>query len=87
MRILKEKSVIGLGKKDSPEKIKQFNDEMSIDDIVAIKSGKTPIALVQVVGKSYEQPEDSIDEDFDWFPTRREIKVLDVYSEGVLCSM
>jgi MoxR-like ATPase len=80
LRILQEKSVIGLGKKDSPEKIKQFTDEMSIGDIVAIKSGKTPIALVQVVGKSYEQPEDSRDEDFDWFPTRREIKVLDVYS-------
>jgi len=81
LRILREKSVIGLGKMNDPNKLKQFTDEMKIGDIVAIKSGKTPVALVEVIGQSYPQPENEIDEDFDWFPNRREIKILDIYSD------
>lgn len=77
-RIVIEKGVIGLGEWEKGEdKIKQFKNKMSIGDIVAVKQGSTPIALVKVLGNAYF--ERIIDDDFDWFPNRRKVEVIDFY--------
>ncbi len=77
-KILLEKSVIGLGEWEKGEdKILQFKEKMAIGDIVAIKQGSTPIALVKVTGNAYF--ERKIDDDFDWFPNRRKIDIIDFY--------
>jgi 5-methylcytosine-specific restriction protein B len=77
--ILSEKGVIGIGEWDKGEdKINQFKDRMAIGDIVAVKEGSIPIALVKVIGNAYIERE--IDEDFDWFPNRRRVEILDFYN-------
>lgn len=77
-QILLEKSVIGLGEWEKGEdKINQFKEKMAIDDIVAVKQGSTPIALVKVTGNAYF--ERTIDDDFDWFPNRRKVDIVDFY--------
>ena len=73
--ILEQKRVIGLG--DWPEgkgQIAQFKQEMSIGDIVLIKLGTQPIALVEVTGEHESIKE--VNEELDWFPHRRNIKVV-----------
>src|SRR5690606_20054741 len=75
-----EKSVIGLGEWEKGEdKINQFKDKMAIGDIVAVKQGSTPIALVRVTGNAYF--ERLINNDFDWFPNRRIIDIIDFYDQ------
>lgn len=77
-KILSEKSVIGLGEWEKGEdKINQFKDKMAIGDIVAVKQGSMPIALVRVTGNAYF--ERKINDDFDWFPNRRRIDIIDFY--------
>ena len=77
-RILLEKGVIGIGEWEKGEdKIRQFKETMAIGDIVAVKQGSMPIALVRVIGDAYF--ENKVDDDFDWFPNRREIEVIDFY--------
>lgn len=77
-KILLEKNVIGLGEWEKGEdKINQFKEKMSIGDIVAVKQGSTPIALVKITGNAYF--ERIIDDDFDWFPNRRKIDIIDFY--------
>lgn len=77
-KILSEKSVIGLGEWEKGEdKINQFKDKMAIGDIVAVKQGSIPIALVRVAGNAYF--ERIINDDFDWFPNRRRIDIIDFY--------
>src|ERR1700752_755408 len=81
IEILKTKHIIGLG--DWPqgeEQREQFKSEMDKGDIVAIKNGSTPIALVRVTGDYY--PEANVDEDLDWFKHRRSIEILDIYKEA-----
>lgn len=47
IKILEEKSVIGLGEwKEGENQITQFKEKMAIGDIVAVKQGSIPIALV-----------------------------------------
>jgi 5-methylcytosine-specific restriction protein B len=78
IKILLEKSVIGLGEwEKGGDKINQFKEKMAIGDIVAVKQGSTPIALVKVIGDAYF--EQKIDDDFDWFPNRRKIEIIDFY--------
>lgn len=78
VRILKEKSVIGIGEWDDGQRlIDQFKDEMKIGDIVVVKDGSSPIALVKVKGDHWF--ERIINDGFDWFPHRREVEVLDYY--------
>lgn len=77
-KILSKKSVIGLGEWEKGEdKINQFKDKMAIGDIVAVKQGSIPIALVRVAGNAYF--ERIINDDFDWFPNRRRIDIIDFY--------
>lgn len=79
--ILEIKKVIGLGEWDDGEVTRNtFTDRMSIGDIVAVKQGNTPIALVEVVSDSYF--ERNIDDTLDWFPNRRHVEILDYYQAG-----
>ena len=79
IKILEEKSVIGLGEWEKGEdQITQFKEKMAIGDIVAVKQGSKPMALVKVIGDAYFEQE--IDEDFDWFPNRRKIEIIDLYN-------
>jgi len=81
IKILLEKSVIGLGEwEKGGDKINQFKEKMAIGDIVAVKQGSTPIALVKVIGDAYF--EQKIDDDFDWFPNRRKIEIIDFYDSS-----
>jgi len=77
-KLLLDKGIIGLGEWEKGEdKINQFKEKMAIGDIVAVKQGSTPIALVKVTGNAYF--EQIIDDDFDWFPNRRKIDIIDFY--------
>lgn len=78
--ILTEKKVIGIGvswedKNGNPAgDTESFRDNMKVGDVVMVRNGKTPVALVEVIGDAYE--EQNVDVDFDWFPLRRKIKLL-----------
>lgn len=78
--ILTTKQAIGMGnswsdKNKNPAKDpKQFREEMIIGDVVMVRDGCAPVALVKVIGGAYVEP--SVDDDFDWFPLRRKIEVL-----------
>lgn len=77
-KILEEKSVIGVGEwNDGAATRTRFIEQMSIGDIVVVKQGKTPIAIVKVCGDAFLL--DSPTDNFDWFPHRRKVEVLDYY--------
>ena len=81
--ILTEKQVIGMGdswndKNGNPvNDPKWFRDDMKIGDVVMVRDGSTPVALVKVIGAAYVEP--NVDEDFDWFSLRRKIELLGFY--------
>ena len=78
--ILSEKKIIGLGEWEQGEKQReQFQNNMKIGDVVVVKSGKTPIAIVEVIGQSYY--EENTNENFDWFSFRRKIEMLAFYKD------
>lgn len=81
--ILKQTGCIGMGVwnegKPSQPQQSNFKDTMQVGDVVAIKRGGTPIALVKVTG-NYEQTE-NVNEDLDWFQRRRKIEILDWYKK------
>lgn len=79
--LLEQRAVIGLGQWDDGEAVRnQFFDEMRVGDIVAVKNGSTPIALVRVVSEAYV--ENNVNEELDWFQNRRNIEVLDYYQNA-----
>ena len=75
--LLKDPSLVGLGDWEKGiSQIKQFKKDIKIGDIILIRRGETPIALVEVVGDI----EDSLNDDgnnLDWFRYRRKVRVLD----------
>lgn len=74
-RLLREKGVIGFGEWEKGENlIPQFKDKMKIGDIIAIKKGGTPIALVKVIGEYFLC--DEIDHELDWFEHGEKLKFL-----------
>jgi len=78
--ILEQRAVIGLGEwSDGEAIINQFTESMAIGDIIAVKQGSAPIALVRVIGEAYFEEE--IDDNLDWFHNRRDVEVLDFYEE------
>lgn len=83
--ILTTKQVIGMGESwnDKTGKPvsdpKLFKDDMKIDDVVMIRDGSTPVALVKVTGNAYL--EHNTDDEFDWFKLRRKIEILGFYEE------
>lgn len=86
-QVLEEKKVIGLGeawkdKNGNPVDFpRQFSEDMQIGDIVLIRHTIHPIALVEVTTSAWSAEDDEIDENFDWFPLRRGIKILGLYSK------
>jgi hypothetical protein len=73
--ILEQKQVIGVDdRSDGEKKIDLFKLAMSIGDIVLIKLGAQPIALVEVTGE--HEYIKQVNDDLDWFPHRRNIKVI-----------
>lgn len=83
--ILMKKQVIGMGeywedKKGNPVVDPNlFKDDMKIDDVVMVRDGSTPVALVKVKGDAYI--EHDTDDEFDWFKLRRKIEILGFYEE------
>ena len=76
--ILINKQIIGLGEwEEHKGQIDQFKNEMASGDIVVMRQGNTPIALVKVVGEHFI--ETNVDKDYDWFENRRPIQLLDIY--------
>ena len=74
--ILEHKRIIGLGNWDEGKAvIAAFQNEMQVNDIVAIKNGAKLIALVQVIGGSYHVKDD--DTEIGWIEHRRPIRLLD----------
>ncbi|GBU20707.1 endonuclease [Fibrobacteres bacterium R8-0-B4] len=87
-KIITDKSVIGLGDpEEDPEhpwqsgfgQLKNFKEVMDIGDIVAVRQGGTPIALVEVTGDWEPVDPAERNEDFDWFYFKRGIKIIDFY--------
>jgi 5-methylcytosine-specific restriction protein B len=78
--ILKKKAVIGLGEWDKGLSAKtDLFDNMAINDVVLVKQGATPVALVRVTSDAYV--EDNVEDEFDWFEYRRKVVVLDYYRD------
>lgn len=75
VEILEKTALIGLNFPKGTPNYHNFHDRMQIGDIVLVRDGHTPIALVQVTGK-WERTENTND-DLDWFRMRRKVKVLD----------
>jgi len=79
--ILKETLCIGIG--DDLEEgtiIDQFTHVLENGDVVAVKNGETPIALVEVVGDIEHSPNPN--SRLDWFPLRRKIRILDICKDA-----
>lgn len=74
--ILENRKIIGLGEwENGKPAISTFKHEMSVNDVVAIKTGAKLIALVQVIGGQYEVKNDT--SEIGWIIHRRPIRVLD----------
>ncbi|SUA59275.1 Uncharacterised protein [Oligella ureolytica] len=74
--ILEHNKIIGVGEWAAGQNtIDDFNNRMQVNDIVAIKTGKQLIALVQVIGGAYTVANDETD--LSWIEHRRPIRVLD----------
>lgn len=74
---------IGFGSnwEDDPNNaIGRFKDNIQIGDIVAIKKGGTPIALVEVISEA--KKDDGIKlQKINWLDLYRDVKVLGFYSD------
>jgi predicted ATP-binding protein involved in virulence len=86
--ILEETKLIGMDSWNGGEaQIKQFRDEMKINDIVLIHKGAKSIALVKVIGDFIVKViGDFIDSgsnqsSVDWFRYRRKVEILEILSE------
>ena len=80
--LLSKLALIGLGEwEGGKNQINNFKKDMKINDIVLIRNGETPIALVEVIGEL----EDILECDFkrlDWFRYRRKVNVLDFANDN-----
>ena len=80
IKILEDKSIIGLGDWEKGVGTRdEFFEKMSVNDVVVIKQGNSPVAIVCVTGDAYT--ENNVDDDLDWFKYRRKVKVLDYYHD------
>ena len=75
VEILKKTSLIGLNFPRGTATYSNFQNKMIIGDVVLVRDGHTPVALVEVKGP-WEQT-DRVNDDLDWFQMRRKIKVLE----------
>jgi predicted ATP-binding protein involved in virulence len=68
--------LIGLGDWEAGEsQILSFNEEMEVGDIVLVRYGSQPIALVEVESDIFDKGQDNHDM-LAWFRYQREVKVL-----------
>ena len=83
--LFNEHSIILFGESHiGKEQINQFKKEMSIGDIVLIKKGATPIALVEVLGDCEKVKDGDIDSSkFYSYNYKRKIKVLDYANKNM----
>lgn len=81
--LLKKHSLIGLGKSKTNSSFINF-ESMKINDIVLIRRGSIPIALVQV-NDDLEEINDNKDENLhlDWFKYRRKVVVLQYATDNI----
>ena len=86
VRILEKKAVIGMGDKwkdkngNYVEDPTYFKRDMNLEDVVLIRDGSTPIALVKVIGSWYM--EKNLNPSFDWFKLRRPIELLKIFEQS-----
>lgn len=73
-RIL-EKAIIGVGSGNSDAAA--FKSQPNIGDVVVVREGSTPIALVRIASDFYMEP--NVDASLDWFDLRRKIEILQFY--------
>lgn len=66
--------VIGMGRNFSPSQEGDFKNAMQIGDVVLVLNGRTPMALVEVIGDWYEFDDDH--NSIIWYPLRRSVKIL-----------
>jgi 5-methylcytosine-specific restriction enzyme B len=83
--ILTEKKVVGMGdswddKNGNPVIDPQmFKNDMKIGDVVMVRDGSDPVAIVKVVGDPYL--ESKVNYDYDWFSLRRQIEILGFFEK------
>lgn len=63
------------GNVEDPQ-ISDFKNRVHIGDIVVVLNGRTPIAVVKIIGDWYESHCDT--NEIVWFPLRRAIKILGI---------
>ncbi len=86
-KVLRTKKVIGLGeywedKNGNPVSDPTFfKNDMKVGDVVMVRETTTPIALVKVIGDYYV--EENSDYQFDWFPLRRNIEIINFFDENI----
>ena len=76
-QILTQKKVIGVGISNSSKQ--KFETECAIGDVVLVKKGATPVALVKITGNVETLTSEQIDTNLDWFEVRRTIDILEFY--------
>jgi AAA15 family ATPase/GTPase len=82
--LLEELSLIGLGLA-SDTQTKNFIKNINLKDIILVKRGSKPIALVEIEGEVEDNFENDISA-LDWFRYRRKVKVLDIFNKTKLDS-
>ncbi len=71
---------IGMGIDFESVQENDFQNNMNIGDVVLVLNGRTPIALVEVIGERYEYTIDS--NSIVWYQARRAVKILGISGEG-----
>jgi predicted ATP-binding protein involved in virulence len=75
LNILEKTSLIGLGDWKT-DQVNDFIKVMDIGDIVLIRRGRLPLALVEVVGEPLYETQPN--KELDWFVHRRKVKILEI---------
>jgi len=80
--LLEKLSLIGMGLA-SENQTKDFIKKVNPKDIILIKRGSKPIALVEVDGDLEDNYENDLTA-LDWFRYRKKVKVLDIFNKSKL---
>ncbi|KOR31876.1 hypothetical protein TI05_10840 [Achromatium sp. WMS3] len=67
---------IGMGCDFSDRQEGYFRNTMKIGDLVVVLNGRTPIAVVEVIGDWYKFDCDQKSNSIVWYPSRRAVKIL-----------
>jgi len=76
--LLKTQQIIGIDERENAQS-KQFKEDIEKDDVVLIKRGKQPIALVQIVDDKLLE-HNQLNDDLNWFKFKRKIRILDFFN-------